>query len=67
MNLKKCPFCGKNDKDCRYSTYIMPVGDRYVLSHTCNLNRDDEYTFISIYGDTEKEVINKWNKRHDVL
>lgn len=56
--IAKCPFCG-ND---RYNalTYTMKLSNtEWVFSHTCNETRVN----IHIYGSTEQEVVNLWNKR----
>lgn len=61
INLKPCPFCGRKD------VYISPFdgdnGERaWNLSHYCP-HDDGLNIVINVYGNSEEEVIEKWNKR----
>lgn len=49
--LKPCPFCGKKPKYKVDEFSIEP----YRIS--CN------HCFFTLYGATEKEVVERWNKR----
>lgn len=62
--IKPCPFCGKNG-DC-YNTYTSKLNvTEWLLTHSCNIKGEKPHhtVNINIYGASEEEVIEKWNKR----
>lgn len=63
MKLLKCPFCNKNDEDNKYFTSISQKDDCWSLTHFCRELKDELYCCITVYGKSEEEVIELWNKR----
>ena len=59
--LKPCPFCGKNNVYIR--NYDLK-NNRWSLDHFCDRDKNDNLTIvIYVYGNSNEEVIEKWNKR----
>ena len=58
--LKPCPFCGKNDEFITF--FDRHNGERvYDINHYCP--HSDISIVINIYGKTEEEVAEMWNRR----
>lgn len=60
--LKSCPFCGKVE-DVRV-VHQMSDGT-WVFSHPCGKEDGELTIFVSVYGRTKGEVIERWNRRAD--
>jgi hypothetical protein len=56
-NLKPCPFCGKEV----YIDTVLILGTDCVKCDNCT----QITTFFRNYGDTEKNLIERWNMRND--
>ena len=63
--LKPCPFCGEVITPLKSSLSICKLNDgTFALNHFCESKRKcDVGVAISIYGDSEDEVIESWNRR----
>lgn len=60
--FKPCPFCGKSVDECWILRH--KYGD-WSFNHHCG-KADEELTiFISVYGKTKEELIERWNSRAD--
>ena len=61
--IKPCPFCGKEDNSINF--FDRDNGERiWALSHYCP--HSDELTIvINVYGNSEEEVIERWNRRNE--
>ena len=60
--LKPCPFCGKVEDE--HSVHTRNDGS-WVFSHPCDRDDGELTIFISVYGKTKEELINRWNRRLD--
>lgn len=60
-NLRKCPFCGEEVKaEYPYLDYLKNL-EIFMLAHYCPHGSGGISVGVSVYGKTEKEVIDKWN------
>ena len=57
--MRKCPFCGK---EVRFEyPYLTQLGDDgFDFFHSCSNTADKLNVVVSIYGDSEEEIIAKW-------
>lgn len=67
--LRECPFCNK-DVNPRaeefkyiYGVHYNKILCKWIFSHECNIKPID--VSIVVYGDSEEEVIKKWNGVHE--
>jgi hypothetical protein len=59
--MRKCPFCNKEIKFVDPWLFQFSDDKTWSFSHSCP-HRDGKIgVVISIYGDTEEEVIAKWD------
>ena len=58
--MRKCPFC---NKEVSFEhPHISQLNDNsWVFYHYCGLETGKLNTVITIYGDTEEEIIAKWD------
>ncbi len=64
--LKPCPFCGEELSPLKSSLSICKLNDEtYALTHFCKGYRRNDGLGVSVlvYGDSEEEVIDRWNRR----
>lgn len=59
-NLKPCPFCGLAESPHKVSK--LSDGS-WVVSHYCDPEDLVLKISISVYGNTKKEAIERWNRR----
>lgn len=58
--LKSCPFC--KDEVAQGFPYLFEMSDgEWVYSHCCKHPVGKLSVTIDVYGNTEQEVIDKWN------
>lgn len=57
MEIGKCPFCGGQ------TIQLAKLDDSWALHHYCNTPKLS--VCISVYGDTEENALENWNKRGD--
>ena len=57
--MKPCPFCGEIDKHPLITN--LKKQNTYVYSHFCSC--PELKVVITVYGDTESEVVRRWNGR----
>ena len=64
--MKNCPFCGKHVK-AEYP-YMSCLGGKYGwnFNHHCDHAPGKLGVCIDVWGDTEEEVIERWNNRGKV-
>lgn len=55
-DVKPCPFCGDN------KVHVGDVKTKWMLWHFCVHEENEAEAHIDIYGKTEQEIIDKWNK-----
>jgi hypothetical protein len=64
--MRKCPICGESIKLTKHSILFLPEFKKWAFSHACHHNGSEEHTaFISVYGATKQEVIDKWNGSYE--
>ena len=57
--MRNCPFCKQKIDDVpRYNTILR----LWILSHYCD---GVNAVTIDVYGETEQEVIDKWNGEYE--
>ena len=60
--MKKCPFCGAEVKaEYPYLCFIEADG-LWSLFHHCDLDVPEPTVCLHVYGNTEDEVIKRWNR-----
>jgi hypothetical protein len=65
--LKMCPFCGADvntDLEWMGVRYNGMIG-KWVFSHWCNQKDATDGVFITVYGNSKQDVIDKWNGEHE--
>ena len=60
--LKPCPFCGASE-DCHFVNLLSD--GTWALHHYCEKVNDELTVTLSVYGNSKKEVIERWNRRAD--
>lgn len=66
MNLKPCPFCGAELKDkppfvdCHRTEENKPL---WHVTHYCAHEGDDLGVCVTVYGDTKRQAVERWNTR----
>lgn len=59
--LRRCPFCKAEVEDEYPYLHYNEILDKWVLDHWCDKNVSTDGVYITVYGKTEQEVIDKWN------
>ena len=59
--LRNCPFCGKKVDSGFPTLFYNPLTGKWVLSHWCNEAAPTSDVYITVYGKTEQDAIDKWN------
>lgn len=59
--MRDCPFCNAKISSEFPDMMFVEGLKKYVFTHACNYVNGAHTVFVSIYGDTEEEAINKWN------
>lgn len=58
--MRNCPLCGDSVKT--WEIFFISGLDKFALNHACHHNADPDHTgFVSVYGATKQEVIDRWN------
>ena len=61
MYLRNCPYCGAEvDESDVYLHYNKRI-DKWIFDHWCNKEDPCNGVFVTVYGKTWQEVIDKWN------
>lgn len=58
--MRNCPFCGKEVSDGFPSLMYVNTINQWNYHHACPHIGEVEVV-VTIYGDSEEEVIEKWN------
>jgi hypothetical protein len=56
--LRNCPFCNKDVNDDLLGVHYSEGIKKWVFAHYCDGAKG---VTIDVYGETEQEVIDKWN------
>ena len=59
--LRNCPFCGKDVNDEYYDVHYNDKIDKWLFSHWCNDESATDDVYLTVYGNSEQDVIDKWN------
>ena len=60
--LRNCPFCKKdvNHEIKELNVHYNKMIGKWIFFHTCS-PRATDCVNVCVYGDSEQEVIDKWN------
>jgi hypothetical protein len=62
IELKPCPFCGISED----GGSLIPLSNGiWALHHFCEKVNNELTIAISVYGNSKKEVFERWNRRAD--
>jgi hypothetical protein len=59
--MRNCPYCGEDvGTDILGVHYNEQLG-KWLFNHFCDHKGGDIAVSVTVYGNTEQEVIDKWN------
>ena len=66
--MKPCPFCGEKieRKHPVWGVHYNNLCEKWIFDHTCHIGTTQVDVTTTVYGDTEEEAVERWNRRAEI-